>query len=758
MKWVVILTVALLAFVAGIAVGYQFTSAAKPDRVRDFCSCVAESANAPASNRPGPHRTEESVRNEPVSSRADTPASQPPALTLADLLARLQVELPAKGSGTISGTVKTPAGAAVAGVQISAKGIGEFNAQKPGASEATLEDEVLTLARCRRYAELTRVDTTTDADGKFTVSGLSEIPYRVQAKLEGYQLREPSDAYRAKPGANLEFVASAVVRLEFDVLNPDGTQAKAARVHYEMDRGGSSLQGGALRDAGWFHYDLEPGRYTIHAEDADDSTIRSEASIVEIKVGEKPEKVVLRLIEKPCIKGKVTFEDPEAGNGANIYCVAYEGTAPDPKSIGSGDPRARRYVEDRNSIPTRSVEVRSGDGRYVVANLKPGTYLVVIRAHGELISSASVVLGSTPVVQDFNVPAPNPSLFVTLWVYSPENQLIQDVYLMLRYEDNGSMSGTSAQPSRRTDGSLRFLKQTAPEQASKDARYFVEVSSKVYGSLKLEYQREGKSELVARYETPATLTVTLNLPKDSALVSGLVISVSNGASRGFESENNPDANDPRIWKFEALVPGEYKVSLLLKGDDRFTRNQNTLSSRVITLISGANSLSLDVPSLFTLKVHVDEANGKDCSLRSTGAERSFGLSKRADENGDVYFTNILAGQYIISCSKTREKMLVSVPETSEVVFTPQVFNSYRVSVSDEKGYVSLLGLRTGDLITAANGTEFKTSNQMEGTLQALMEEKSVKLTIQRGGATLTVEADLMKLFSDRGAKLEQYPR
>jgi hypothetical protein len=752
MKRLVFLTVVLLAFAAGIAVGTQFVSATKPNRDHEACSPDADSTSTPANNRPDPDLS----KREPVSNRDEKPDSQPPALTLADLLSQIRVALPAKGTGTITGTVKSPTGAAVAGVQVSARGIGDYSAQKPGANEATLEDEVVTVVRRRRFAELTRIDTTTDTEGKFTLSGLSEIPYRVQAKLDGYQVREPSEAYRAKVGANLQFVASAVIRLEFEVLNPDGTTAKRARVHYEMDQGSSSMQGGALRESGWFYYDLEPGEYSIHAEDADDNTIRSEDALVVIKVGEKPEKVVLRLVEKPCIKGKITFEDPESA--ATIFCVQYEGTPPDPKTIGSGDPMIRRYVEDRNSSAIKSAEARGGDGRFVVQDLKPGSYLVVVRAYGELIASTTVVLGSVPVVQDFTVPAPNPNLFVTLWVYSPEGELINNVYLMLKCEDKGGMSGTSAHPKRRSDGSLRFLKQAVPENASKEARYFVEVGSQKYGTLKLEYQREGKSDLVARFETPATLAVTLNLPKESDLLPSLVVTLSNGMSGGSGPEKNPDENDARIWRFEALVPGDYTLTLLVKSEDRFRGNQNSISSRKVTLISGTNSLALDVPDLFTLKVHINEANGTECYLRSTGTERILGLNKRTDENGDVTFKNLVAGQYVITRSATREKMLLSVPETSEVVFAAQVFNSFRILITDEKGYAGSLDLRTGDLITAANGTEFKSEAQMEGTIQTLLEEKTVKLTIQRNGATFTVESDLMKLFSDRGARLEHYPR
>ena len=94
----------------------------------------------------------------------------------------------------------------------------------------------------------------------------------------------------------------------------------------------------------------------------------------------------------------------------------------------------------------------------------------------------------------------------------------------------------------------------------------------------------------------------------------------------------------------------------------------------------------------------------------------------------------------------------------DVSFEPVDANAIRVEIKNTEGYAASLGLQTGDLIVAVNGTKFTSEAQMGGLLEGLADEKSVKFTVARGASEFEVEAEVQKLFKDRSAELKPVAR
>ena len=90
------------------------------------------------------------------------------------------------------------------------------------------------------------------------------------------------------------------------------------------------------------------------------------------------------------------------------------------------------------------------------------------------------------------------------------------------------------------------------------------------------------------------------------------------------------------------------------------------------------------------------------------------------------------------------------PRGTRVSFAPRPFNAYHLEVT-ERGYLHDLGLKTGDLVVAIDGAEFKDLAGMTAALNAAKTRETSKFTILRGAQTFDLTADGTKFEEDDGS-------
>jgi len=170
-----------------------------------------------------------------------TPSSAPAdASSLARLIADVPVDLPPRGTGVVSGHATTADGRPLAGVVVRA--VAKHDVAPPK-SDASVEEAVRAAVVEAKWRAATTRQATSDATGAYALTGLSDVPYSVEATssagaLEAVvppppnadvatasrSMRPRMDARALRPGATVDFVLEAT-QVPIVVLMPDGTAA-----------------------------------------------------------------------------------------------------------------------------------------------------------------------------------------------------------------------------------------------------------------------------------------------------------------------------------------------------------------------------------------------------------------------------------------------------------------------------------------------------------------------------------------------------
>ena len=734
----------LVAFASGTGLGYMISAAPAASVAKP----VALHEEAKDEGKPGP-TAQRSELNTPKHSPAEpkaAPASEKVGVSLREVIASYPVETPSGGTGMIKGTVKHTNGSPMPGVEVTAMGSLNAFARGKGNQQAEIEDEVAALIKRRKFALATKVSTTTDAEGKYVLEGLSDIDYYPYGVKAGFRISGSGGAVR--PPQTCDLVASPYISLIVEVLGPDGLPHRNAEVNYVMSSGRTS--GRRNTDEYPRAIELEPGTWTISASDPNAPEFRSDPVTVEAAEGIELPPLVLRLSPGNCIKGKVLWEAGQTGQTSLHYLsVSLSPYEEKPGSTDTPESRVRRRARS-GGIQNYSRE----SGNFAFVDVKPGKYELAAYLDGRVIASAIVDYVSGTVEQDLTIPAPKRADHVVVWAYGPDGKLLADLSFSVAYREKGSSSSRGTTATRQPDGSYWVAHH--PDERVKnpaDGKYFVSARSEKYGEKEVEYPKTETSEVTINFCVPASLKVTVLDFTNCTFKDQLHVDLNQagqGMSSSYRGFDESDSSKPHTgtWEFKAREPQKYNIALSLRyGDSPW--DMRLLSSQEITLQSGENTASIVIPALYSLKVRTGEAKADvRITLRNSDQNARWQVEKNTDINGEVVFDGNPAGSYEVRLG--RDRMTVSLPESSDILFVATVFNALKVTITDDKSYAATSGLLSGDLIISANGIEFKTERQMSSTIESLAEETSVKLGVLRNGASMEITLDLSKLFKTRG--------
>ena len=131
-----------------------------------------------------------------------------------------------------------------------------------------------------------RRDATTDEKGEFTLSGLLDDQYSLQAYLKGWAFNpdQPELRWSARPGVIADFTGTHVVLLPIDVRLSDGTQPKRAQINITVHNDSRAERWAPERA----ELRLGAGSYSMNATAGDHEEWRSEAQNVVLKEGATP--------------------------------------------------------------------------------------------------------------------------------------------------------------------------------------------------------------------------------------------------------------------------------------------------------------------------------------------------------------------------------------------------------------------------------------------------------------------------------------
>ncbi|MGQ0612202.1 MAG: hypothetical protein ACT4PV_00415 [Planctomycetaceae bacterium] len=660
------------------------------------------------------------------------PPRQQPSSDLGEALRALPTPAPVRGTGSISVRVRGADGAGIPGATVRATPVsrGDGGGARRGdgpPSPVALEEAVRLFVARELRARAGLVEAVTGADGGCRLEALADAGYSVTAYLAGYEV-VPSPGQRVgdvRPGASLEFTATEVVELPVEVFGLDGERIE--RVLIRWSRGSSGESGTTWWTASRPSVALPPGHYTLSAQGQDEEALTSDSESVELRAGGGAGGVVLRLRDRPGIRGVVTFREGVRPRHLTLYCVpgSEDGPAGDKRLVEKG---AQHHALDRQGYS------------YTLRDLSPGTYRVGVAIQRALLATRTVVVGSGTARCDLEVEAIDPAAYVLVRVLGPDGEPVTDVEFDTAYRTETSSSSGGGTFLRREDGAFLVFHHDS-SGSDPGGEHFVEAGSARYGRKELSYRRGSVKELELRFGPPATLELTVAGLAGSRFETAVTFSL---AAAGREAEDRPrgsrEGSKPQETGRLLLGPveaGEYDL-VSRAGVDRHSSLE--AGRQRLRLLPGVNKLSVAMPRLHSLTVSVpDLEQGARLSLR---LERDNGawVQQILGEDRRALFEPLPDGRYQLQAQrgKVSGAMTVTLPGPAEVVYQPREMNAMRVTITEALGALAEQGLRDGDLIVAAGGTEFESGMQMQLALMGALGKDEATLTVLRGGRRIDV--------------------
>jgi hypothetical protein len=702
------------------------------------------------------------------------------ALALAVSLRPPPVE---KGGGKIEGAVHTVDGEPLAGVRIRATRNPRpeddvYPIYRRNQKEPSLEEEVRNLIKSHQWQKAHRQEAQSGADGTFTIGGLVDSPYQLEARLEGYDIHHPIErwGYELRPGDRADFVATPVQEATIAVLLPDGRAPARATIRVEQRRGfnGGNYSGAESWTPREPRIELSAGTHSLIAvvNEGEAGEMASAPLELVVQAGTPLPPITLEVKGRPGIKGLLHFDPQEKFKDVEVWLSRIRpGTTPDPKVLsrqGGG-----------------SISNRSRGSSFLFNDLLPGSY-VLAASHGRasFLVAEVVEIADRMVEHDLTVPLTDSSESFVLWVRGSQGEALREVEIQTgtKRKGGGGPQGTASSVPR-PDGSFLVLHAGGPDEEGEEVTNFVQVRAPGFPPKAVDYRRAETSELTIQLEAPALLEVTVEGYSPAAY--GGTLSVSVGEVKGSEGEEVPPGVrrfspafrgrrvfSPRRYSFAGgetqdlvngpvsfgpLDPGSYQVVLQYMSG---WQGGFPILTQPVTLQPGKNAVTLAMPPLYVLTVQVNGAKaGSRISLQSGGeGAQQLSISAQTGADSRALFDGLPQGTYTITYQGEGDSgdMQVSIPGQSEVVFQARKLNAMAVTLDDPEGGLARAGLQTGDLIIGLNGATFEDQNGWRGLLRQTRKEKQVKVLIQRGAETLEFSLEPGKL--QEGGRLEPASR
>lgn len=701
-----LILIAVAALFVGVLIGYFVA----PEDGGGTDSERSERRQVPESGRQESSNPRDQSRSDPVAARrsavdgtdrqedgvAARAVSQEPAashVVPAELVQELTAPFKKReGNGQITGRVVWDGtGEGVEGVLVSAGGVpksrleSRFSNQRPvirTMPEPDLAESALAHTRMvRRNYELYH-STITNADGSFELTGLPEdAEYMVTARADGMDIHELDDdgerMFRrsgyTQVGSVLTFTAKRRYEVVFDVLMPDGTPAAMMRLEYrpwprnagdadpEEVMKGLRNYGGTGGNGDGFIFAREPGEYVVCAYDAfEDSYLVGAMRSKSLRIDNREaihEKVTLQLFETPSIMVKA-----DIGSSRRVsyrYKVALCSDVAELQEFRKLERAAESLAEFKGGRVALFRDLTPG--KHFVALLDTSTNTVA--SYQEVIVTQGlthVELAPKPLDRD---------QYAVVWIRGPDGQLLKDVTLTQGYRTSNStgQSGGSQGVSVHPDGSWHVPHPDLGNQKDVKSIVLWAVSEEL-GVVETEYQIDPEVVLNIQFAQPSFLTVALsglNLADEPQELRATW--KSQDISRAHYSESNP-VRVGHTFRFGPTQPGNTQVTVTCidSVDPRGYRNLVVLAERVVSLYSGDNSLTIEMPVLTRLEVSISGSITEDMSAIASSivdkGATNFLLYRMVGSDGRAIFEGLPPGKYrVYSSDRSVESTTVEVP-------------------------------------------------------------------------------------------------
>jgi RNA polymerase sigma-70 factor (ECF subfamily) len=628
------------------------------------------------------------------------------------------IDVPAPGTGTITGHVRTADGAPVPGITV--RGWTPRTAKprwdRGPAATGSIEAALATAIAEAKWHDATRRDAVTEAAGSYRLDGLLDASYSVSAAAAGYELRlaPGSDGSNVAPGGAVDFVAARVVDVPITIVGADPLPPRVLVRWSSKDRGGRS---------GWWTaaepvVRVEPGTWTFVAQAGED--LRGAPVDGEVAVGRPAEPVVLRLEQRTVVMGVVVF-DPADEDWGDVHVTA------------------RRI--DTGSSDEKRASARGTGHEFRFEDLAPGEYELAASLDSRaVVGSATVRVARGLVKCDIVVPRLTAEQALTVSVTGPDGKPVPksdlDVTLEERVGESGRSSG-GVTVSERRDGTLRVAlrpQSLAPGPVTST----LVVRSKTYGAKEAVFERGVTQRLELRFDAAAEFRPSF-VGADEALRRRLRVTLSKAG----------EAESDLVYRGQGqqtpfVPPGDYVVKLWIADSSPMTGR--VIGRFPVRLHAGENAVPIEVPALHTLSVRVPgAAKGTDVYVSvAVRPDRDVASQiVRVGDGGTALVSDVTAGLYavhVVAGGQTQE-MIVRAPVSGPVTFAPTAIAGLAVTVADEGGLIAKSGFVTGDVITAIDGIEADTLMHVDEAIYRARTRQSVNVDVLRDGRRITLTID-----------------
>ena len=279
--------------------------------------------------------------------------------------------------------------------------------------------------------------------------------------------------------------------------------------------------------------------------------------------------------------------------------------------------------------------------------------------------------------RDIKLSFPKSSGYLTVNVTDSEGRRLNDcTFPEFSMKKNGGKETSrqpNVQPLQAKDGSYRiFYGEFGTSITENDAEELVlKVRSISCGDTSVTLSPPFPKEISVRFEAQGFLTLRISNFGAKGYEDRLKIELKDenntnpvAASRqyvnyGYGGNQYQNFNLNGEFPLGPVQPGSYSIDVSLKiGRWQFTN----IIKIPVDIKSGANSLTVDLPDLYSLKINAGSGSaGKNVNIMKEG-EMMGQISKKLDKNGFAEFYDLPAGNYTLSIDG--EKDSVSIPEVS----------------------------------------------------------------------------------------------
>jgi hypothetical protein len=597
-----------------------------------------------------------------------------------------------EGDGLITGRVSSADGQPLAGVLVRAVKL-ESNQprrqRKQGGlpPDETIEERVRKAVESFEREKSERRQVTTGADGRYALGSLPVGHYTVSAYAEGLELRAGgSGGYRVLPGSTVDFVALALVKVPISVLLPDGTAAREATIAWIRQMSQGRMGGEELWTAEEPSLELTEGTWELRALQGDPSSaargadsLTSDPQKIELAQGGRVETVTFRLRGRPGIRGRVKFPAGEQLDGCHVSIfVVPDGSKPDPKLLKARASGTSRWISE--SSP-----------EFVFGDLLPGFYAVGASRGGDgsLTTAVAIEVTDRIVTQDIEIPPVSAEDGLIVRVLGSKGQV----------ESKGRQWSGNLVAARKVAGDYAVVlpppdaTNLLNEKWDSRTRATLLVQTRDHGTKPVELA-QGQRAVTVQFAAPASIAVTVAGYRGSGLEGSLSVGVHRERDGGWRQESIAADGTATVAPLEA---SSYELVLYASAPGGRPGERAAISSRIINLSGGENSVTLPIPALHSLTVRAPDArSGAWLMLQRTGLATSrFLLQRQLDDALAATFERLPAGEYRLQLYSGQVSgfMTLEVPAESVVTFRSQPQNALLVAITDPQGSLARAGLQ-----------------------------------------------------------------